>query len=198
MKFRAAASSAIITTRRSLFSGGRGTPKTTASETALARLRSSGVPEASDNPNFAVRIAFARTAFQIAESSGLGGNNRFDGVVVSGDRAQVIQLAFAPLGFRGVQGAVLPGTLEVRAHGGDGALDTQFNGTVTLELVGDGTLGGAFSAVADEGIAVFHNWFVTGLDGSFELLATAHGSTPARSGPLFLSTFPVFLPAGQR
>jgi autotransporter-associated beta strand protein len=134
----------------------------------------------------------------ISGTSGPRAMLRLDDIVVTaGVPAQATQLAFAPLAFRGAQSAVPPGTLEVRAHDGAGAFDTQFNGTVTLSLVGDGALGGTLSAVAHAGIAVFHNWFVTGPDGSFELFATAPGLAPARSGTLFLSTLPVFLPPGS-
>jgi hypothetical protein len=40
----------------------------------------SAIPGVDDNPDFAVRIAFSRSAEQIAAGSGLAGNNRFDRV----------------------------------------------------------------------------------------------------------------------
>ena len=44
----------------------------------------SAVAGAEDNPDFAVRITFARTQAQIDAEEGLAGNNRFDDVVLSG------------------------------------------------------------------------------------------------------------------
>jgi autotransporter-associated beta strand protein len=134
----------------------------------------------------------------ISGTSGPRAMLRLDDIVVSsGAPAQATQLAFAPVGFRGAQSGIPPGTLQVLAHDDAGALDTQFNGSITLALLGDGSLQGSLSATAVEGIATFQNWFVSGPDGSFELLASAPGLAPARSEPFFLSTYPVFLPPGS-
>lgn len=44
----------------------------------------SAIPAANDNPAFAIRATFSRDAAQISAGTGLGGNQRFDDVVLSG------------------------------------------------------------------------------------------------------------------
>ena len=135
----------------------------------------------------------------ISGTSGARAMLRLDDIVVtSGEAGAATALAYGPFVPTVAQSGLPPGAVELRAVDGEGALDTDFSGTVTLSLLGNGVLSGTLSVAAVDGVALFDNWVVTGGDGVFELLATAPGLSPAVFGSDRLERLSgFFLPGGD-
>ncbi len=96
-----------------------------------------------------------------------------------------------------VQADVSLAAVTVRAVNDDGLTDANFNGLVTLSLIGEGTLGGTLTVSAIEGVAVFTDLTVTGNVGQFSLRATSDELAIAESANFSLTDVPVFLPGGD-
>ena len=124
---------------------------------------------------------------------------RLDDITIAGTTGAVAasHLAFSAPPQFWVQDGVPLGPLSISAVNEIGIPDPDFNGPITLALVGDGVLGGTLTVHASSGVAVFDDLAVAGGSGTFTLLAAGSGLTAGESPPFALSGLPVFLPAAS-
>lgn len=135
--------------------------------------------------------------YHVAGTSGPRAMLRLDDIVVGvSSSAHATELRFGPLPQTWLQSSVSPGEFLVRATDSEGLIDTDYNGIITLSILGEPALAGTTVVQAVNGVAVFDDWRVTGPEGAFLLRASASGLTDAESAQLFLTPWPVFLPLG--
>lgn len=84
------------------------------------------------------------------------------------------------------QSGVTLSAISVQAVDGEGQVDLNFDGQITISLQGDGSLSGSTQVTAVDGVAIFDALTITGT-GSAQLQATASGVDPALSGSVALA-----------
>ena len=134
----------------------------------------------------------------VSGASGARAQLRLDNITVATPAAQqVAGLVVDADGIVWAQTGQPLGPVTVRVVDAGGFTVAGFNGSVTLALAGDGTLGGTVTVTAQNGVAVFDDLVVTDGEGAFVLEASVEDGPSAQSPSISLSEVPVFLPTGN-